>query len=75
MIRPRVLVHKLTGNTYAFRGFNQVAWRFGGQVKIAKIKHVFGPFWRRLSDDFFEDLDRFGIPENNRGFNEEGKGA
>ncbi len=66
MIKPKLLISRNTGDLYAFRDFNTIAWRFGGQVKVCKVKHVWGPFYRRLSGDFFEDLDRFSIPEGTR---------
>ncbi len=66
MIKPKLLISRNTGALCAFRGFNAVAWRFGGQVKVCQVKHVWGPFYRRLGGDFFEDLNRFYIPEGVR---------
>jgi hypothetical protein len=66
MIKPKLLISRNTGELYAFRGTNTISRRFGGQVKVAKVEHVFGPFYRRRSVDFFEDLSRFAIPEGAR---------
>ena len=60
MIKPKLLVHEC-GRLHAFRGQNQIAWRFGGRVKVCEVKHIFGPFYKRISYDFFERLDRFEI--------------
>ncbi len=63
MIKPKLLISRNTGELYAFRGFNSIAYRFGRRVKVCRIEHAFGPFYRRLSPDYFEDLSHFSIPE------------
>lgn len=61
MIAPKLLLHNC-GKLHAYRGQNRIAWRFGRRILVCEIHHVFGPFWKRRSDDFFERIDRFRIP-------------
>ncbi|KKL48589.1 hypothetical protein LCGC14_2324000 [marine sediment metagenome] len=58
MISPKLLIHN-NGRLHAYRGLNQIAYRFGGRVRVCEVKQVFGPIYRRISHDFFECIDRF----------------
>ncbi len=60
MIKPKLLVHT-NGRLHAFRGQNMIAWRFGHRIKVCEVKHIFGPFYKRTSHDFFDFIDRFEI--------------
>lgn len=62
MISPKLLTNQ--GQLYAFRGQNQIAWRFGRRIKVCRIKHVIGPFYQRTSSDFFDCVDYYQIPHN-----------
>jgi len=61
MIFPKLLIHT-GGGLYAFRGQNQIAWRFGRRIKVCAVRHVIGPIYRRISGDFFETVDNFRQP-------------
>ncbi len=63
MIAPKLLTHKSTGALYAFRRYNSIAYRFGKQIKVCKVKKIIGPFYKRMSRDFFERIDFFDVPE------------
>lgn len=62
MIFPKLLTNN--GQLYAFRGQNQIAWRFGRRIKVCRVKHVIGPIYRRTSSDFFECIDYFQAIRN-----------
>jgi hypothetical protein len=55
-IRPKLLRH-LDGRLYAYRGYNQIAMRFGGQIRVALVRRL-GPFFF-LGHDFFERMDGY----------------
>ena len=58
MISPKLLTGP-EGALYAYRGLNQIAWRFGHRIKVCKVEHVFGPFYKKLGEDFMESIDVF----------------
>lgn len=61
MIFQKLLIH-VDGKLYAFRGQNQIAWRFGRRIKVCAVSRVIGPIYRRISGDFFETVDHFRQP-------------
>lgn len=62
MIKPKLLIHTSTGELYAFRRYNSIAYRFGKQIMVCKVKKVIGPFYRRMSKDFFDNILYFRPP-------------
>lgn len=60
MIFPKLIVNE-NDRLHAYRGQNQIAWRFYRRIKVCEVKHVIGPFYRRTSYDFFDRIDRFRI--------------
>ena len=58
MISPKLLTHN-DGKLYAFRGQNQIALRFGRQIRVCQVTHLFGCVYRRTSGDFFDCIDGF----------------
>jgi len=63
MISPKLLIHTATGETYAASPRqNAIAYRFGQQIKVRRVRHWFGPFWRSTSGWFFEPIAHYRIP-------------
>lgn len=62
MIAPKLLVHRATGVLYAYLGYNALAFRFGGQIRVVQVKRVWGPFYRRIGKPFFEGIEYYERP-------------
>jgi len=56
-IAPKLLRH-YSGGLYAYRGTNQIAFRFGRQIKVAPVKRRIGPFYI-LGPTFLERIHVF----------------
>jgi hypothetical protein len=56
-IAPKLLRH-WTGGLYAYRGTNQIAYRFGNRITVAEVRRKVGPFFV-LGPDFFEAISQF----------------
>ena len=56
-ISPKLLRHT-DDRLYVYQGFNSIAYRFGRQIKVARVIRSFGPFYL-LGPTFLEAIDGY----------------
>jgi len=59
-VSPKLLRHT-DGKLYAYRGLNEIAYRFGDQIRVAAVRRSFGPFYL-LGPAFFDSIFGYRSP-------------